>query len=271
MRIEQEFDSLKEPKAFEVYQFLVMAKAHEVAKLVRIGKSISQIAVELGNQESSVISYLCRAVGEGYIRSSDIYFSWSNKQREFMSRSSTDSFPSHSDLKQLNLTSAQVKLFLQLKNRRILRKDMYEMVSEFEVILHRLVYNVLEQNYGNERSQWWTEGVPLNIRQKCRSIQEEEGGLIDEPYCYTTLLDLVKIISKNWELFEGKVRTNYEQKKKQLISDLEKLNSIRNRVMHPVKEGNWDEKDFQFVRSMFCIFAELDLDLQSQPKVLFPN
>lgn len=50
-----------------------MGRPHDVAKLVREGKSFDEIAAELGISEKSVEQYAHRAIGEGLLRESDVY------------------------------------------------------------------------------------------------------------------------------------------------------------------------------------------------------
>ena len=52
-----------------------MGRSSDVAELVRRGLTPTEIAKELGVTVESVAGYLHRAVGEGLIRRSDIYFS----------------------------------------------------------------------------------------------------------------------------------------------------------------------------------------------------
>jgi len=50
-----------------------MGRPHDVANLIRAGKSNDEIAIELRISEKSVEQYVHRAIGEGLLRESDVY------------------------------------------------------------------------------------------------------------------------------------------------------------------------------------------------------
>jgi len=58
-----------------------MGRPKEVADLILAGKTPTQVAADLGVTLVSVEGYLHRAVGEGLLRRSDIYFSIPLEQR----------------------------------------------------------------------------------------------------------------------------------------------------------------------------------------------
>ena len=84
--------------------------------------------------------------------------------------------------------------------------------------------------------------------------QREEDQDPAEEFAYTTLIDLLTVISKNWRLFQSEIPEQYRPDRKKLESDLTRLNGIRNSVMHPVKERRWSDDDFMFVRSLRNLF-----------------
>jgi hypothetical protein len=85
---------------------------------------------------------------------------------------------------------------------------------------------------------------------KCAERREQDDEPCEAAYAYTALLDLSTIMSKNWTLFQSVVPKTYAANRKQLETDLVRLNRIRNAVMHPVKERKWTEDDFEFVRRL---------------------
>lgn len=80
--------------------------------------------------------------------------------------------------------------------------------------------------------------------------REEDAQPCDSPFAYTDLIDLSKIISKNWGLFQDRLPGDYGVNRKVLETDFVRLSTIRNAVMHPVKERDWSEDDFQFVKEV---------------------
>jgi len=225
-----------------------MARKHEAEKLLREGSCPSEIAGHMGISVKSVIQYLCTRVGEGSLRLSDVYFSWPPEKREVLQRAGRGKYPDDRLLSSNGLCREELELFESLRGRRVFSGDMYEYISEAEVAIHGLVRMILERDLGAEESGWWREGIPGSIRGKCALRREEDDEPCQAPYAYTTLIDLSTVISKNWTLFQSAVPREYAANRKQLESDLIRLNRIRNAVMHPVKERKWTEDDFEFVR-----------------------
>jgi hypothetical protein len=232
-----------------------MARKNEVEHLLRQGLYPSQIAKRLGISVKSVVQYLRTQVGEGSLRLSDLYFSWPAAKREILDQASRRKYPDVHLLSANELSRDDLELFQSLSTRRVFAGDLYEHVSEAEVAIHRLVRSCLEREFGSGRDAWWREGIPSNIRSKCAARREEDEDPCDEPYAYTTLIDLRSVISNNWSLFGTEVPEEYRANRKQLESDLLRLNGIRNSVMHPVKERKWSEDDFVFVRRIRALFG----------------
>jgi hypothetical protein len=117
----------------------------------------------------------------------------------------------------------------------------------------------LIRKFGSGEDEWWRQGIPMKIRKECASRREED----DEPsgpYTYTTLIDLSTVITRNWSLFESDLPQEYRVNRKLFESDMVRLNRIRNRVMHPVKEKKWSEDEFVFVRRLYSLFGTLAAD-----------
>jgi hypothetical protein len=71
------------------------------------------------------------------------------------------------------------------------------------------------------------------------------------------MIDLSKIISKNWGLFQNLLPRNYAANHKELESDFARLNRIRNDVMHPVKNKKYSKDDIQFVKNVLDGFLSI--------------
>jgi hypothetical protein len=231
-----------------------MARKFEAEKLLKQGAHPLQVAKQMGISVNSAIQYLCTRVGEGSLRLSDIYFSWPPEKREILQHARRDG---HIELRLLSsngLSREELELFESLRKPNVFSGDMYDYVSAAEVTIHKLVRMVLEQSFGAEESGWWREGIPVSIREKCASRRELDDEPSGSSYAYTTLIDLSTIISKNWALFQGVVPKEYSGNRRQLEKDFNRLNGIRNGVMHPVKERKWTEEDFEFVRLVSAQF-----------------
>jgi len=77
--------------------------------------------------------------------------------------------------------------------------------------------------------------VPTEIRTYCQEMRETDKEPAVEPFCYTTFVHLSKMLHKQWGLFSEVLPAVIRKDKKKLVDDLDKLNIIRNYVMHPVK------------------------------------
>jgi hypothetical protein len=203
-----------------------MGRPEEVANLVRQGKTPAEIARELQVSVTSVVPYLHRAVGEGLLRRSDIYFCVPAERRG-----------SDSTLK---------KWF---SSPRHALGDMYEDLRCIELELHKRIRNRLIREYGDGESGWWRKGVPKKVRGKCLERRERDSDDPCEPFSYSDLLDLYKILEKQWPLLKD-LLPGYAADRKSLGSDLQRLNRIRNRMMHPPRAWVPSERDFDFVRRL---------------------
>jgi predicted transcriptional regulator len=241
-----------------------MARKHEAVQLLEKGFSPSMIARQMGITVSSVMGYLFNQVGEGRIRRSDIVFSIDNRLREAVesdiSRSiarspnyeptiwKSDRIKGRLIKKGLVCDEEDLRVYLILRDARIVMGDMYEFIRDIEVFLHDKIRTVLSGEYGPDC--WWREGVPESIRKACAVTREEDSEPANDPFVYTTVIHLKDIIDKNWgrfaKIFSGKSTSD----KKELMSSLNRLNRIRNTVMHPVKARGLTDNDFAFVRDL---------------------
>lgn len=231
-----------------------MGRKHEAERLLRSGLSPVEIAKQMRISFASVTQYLRTRVGEGALRLSDIYFSFpAERRKQLQQAADTISRTGTSDSPELlggGKDRDELELFISLRQRRVFAGDLYELVSETELTLHQLVRDTLIQEFGSDESGWWRKGIPNELRIKCATRREEDHDPSVSAYCYTDLIDLGKIMFKNWNLFVNVLPTSYRANRKKLESDFALLNRIRNSVMHPVKERKWSEADFEFVRGI---------------------
>ena len=203
--------------------FCTMVRPHQVANLVLQGNTPSMIADQLGLSANSVESYIFRAIGEGLLRRSDVYFSVKPELRK-------------SDR---TLTSWYT-------DPRHALGDMYEDIRRIEVGLHQRIRKSLVDGYGDGELGWWRQGVPERVRLKCQERREKDFDDPCEPFCYSDLLDLAAILEDGWAILKS-LFPAYESDRKRLSKDLQRLNRIRNKVMHPVRGAVPSEDDFDFV------------------------
>ena len=169
----------------------------------------------------------------------------------------------HTNLKAQNgddfdLAPEEVKLYLLCFERAFKDGEMYEALCEIERTLHKKISMILIEKYGPKETGWWRQGVPKKVRVCTTQKREEDTEFADDPpYSYTTLIDLKVIIEDNQPLFEPRLPLLANDKKAKLpviLKDLTRLNTIRNKVMHPVRAAPPTEEEFFFVTEMQARF-----------------
>jgi len=230
-----------------------MARKNEAEMLLRAGFSPAQIAEQMGVSVGTVLPYLRIRVAEGVIRLSDLFFAIPRETRAQFERAITkDAGRLRVNSKKLPkgaYSPEELKLFLELYDSSTFSGDLYEYLAAIEIALHDLVRATLEKLFGKTESGWWRQGVPLRVRQECQGRREEDEDPVEDPFAYTTLINLKQIMEKHWAGFLDALPQHWAQNKKELLQALDRLNSIRNAVMHPVKKRQWTEDDFEFVRA----------------------
>jgi hypothetical protein len=126
-------------------------------------------------------------------------------------------------------------------------RDAYVMISEAELTLSYAIRRILEVTH---EEQWWKVGVPGDIRKKCQERKEEDPDAVDDPFLYTMFIDYKKIIDQRWRFFERAVPLVFSKDKTRLVRALDHLNSIRNKVMHPVKPCAIDSETLRKLRNL---------------------
>lgn len=203
-----------------------MGRPRDVAELVQSGLTPTEIAGRLGVTVESVEGYLHRAVGEGLLRRSDVYFSVPRNNRG---------------------SDRTLRLWFSDPARAL--GDMYEDLRRIETGLHAKVREALIREYGDGEAGWWRKGIPEGVRVKCQERRERDPDDPCEPFSYSDLLDLDKTLEDQWRLLKD-LFPDYTANRKQLSKDLRQLSRIRNKVMHPVRGMVPDEDDFDFVRKL---------------------
>lgn len=203
-----------------------MGRPSEVAKLVRGGQTPSEIASQIGVTVKSVVGYLHRAVGEGMLRRSDIYFAVPQERR-----------------------ASDPTLQIWYSDPAHALGDMYEDLRRIETALHLRIREALIRKFGDGEVGWWRQGIPEGVRVKCQERRERDSDDPCEPFSYSDLLDLDAILENQWGVLNDLV-PDYTANRKQLSKDLRRLSRIRNKVMHPVRGAVPDEDDFDFVRGL---------------------
>jgi len=192
-----------------------MGRPEDVRDLTKQGRTPSEIAADLGGLNiKSVKGYLSRAIGEGYIRWSDVFF---NIEATPENDRATDDRSIYEDLLQ----------------DRVAWGDLYGVLADLEIGLHERIRTTLVEHYGER--DWWLHGIPDDVRNACVDLHRRfpEGSRLS-PYHCTTFRDLIDIILDQWEVFREALPSSLGSDVRDLKDRLQRANRIRNRTMHPV-------------------------------------
>lgn len=243
-----------------------MARRNATGYYLLEGLSPQQIADRMGLTLSTVRQYLCTLVGEGEILRADIAFAIDVAERQLIEEaigscgdvtpgpymkfqkvtSIYDAIPRE---RRRQISRDLIELYLVTRDPR---SDLYALICEVEILLHRLVKQTLEAAYGD---RWWREGIPEPTRKQCQIRKEEDRTPLDEPYRYTTFIDMKSIIENNWRVFSVALPKMLAANKPDTLQTLQRVAGTRNQVMHPVKEISEYESDYRFARKFL---ADLD-------------
>lgn len=124
--------------------------------------------------------------------------------------------------------------------------EMYELLRVVELALHAYIKATFIDVYGE--ANWWRKGVPENIRAECAATRERDHEPASHPFCYTTFIQLKEILKNRWSVFAERLPGKLATDKQHLLSCLQRLNGIRNCVMHPVRDNPLSEEECQFAR-----------------------
>lgn len=224
----------------------------------------AEIARELRVSTAEAIQDLFIAIGEGLIRESDLFFILAQKYKEeTTSLNGMSNAPPQKLLLRLRIDYFDCRiqgskdydldelvLYTSYLKRRVFAGDIYLLLTELERVLHQNTKCVLIQKYGEKESGWWKRGVPETVRINCAQAREFDDESVDHPYHFTTFIHLKKIMDKNWELFSRRLPQSVIGDKAFFLKGIDRLNGIRNQIMHPVREDPPTENDFEFVREM---------------------
>ena len=162
----------------------------------------------MGITVGTVVQYLCTEVGHGRLLRSEILFSVPTDVRIIVETTISDLVdPSQENvlrwIKQHDrgVDLGDVRAYLSLRNPRVPLGDMYQLISELEEHFHSYIKDVFIRKYGDE--EWWRRGVPEGIRKECAGAREVDTEPAEEPFNYTTFIQLKEIFDKRWEVFIG--------------------------------------------------------------------
>ncbi len=230
-----------------------------------------QIAQRRGVSLGTVLGYLEQMVGRGWLRRSELRFSVPHEVHTALRdvlvagrSTSLDAVCSRLAKRGHRFKRDDVEVALRYRDAKFAMGDMYEEIRLIESGLHRAVRQVLTYRFGPAEAGWWRRGVPEAIRVRCQARRESEVDTDPaEPFAYSTMLELAEIIDKNWRDFGEHMVGLSNWTKKDFNTKMQRLNRIRNLVMHPVRAWQPSEADFAFVSELQ---VTLSRDLQALPR-----
>lgn len=237
----------------------------KTVQLLREGFTPSKIAKEMKMTHGAVISDLCMKIGEGDLRRSDIVFSIPRDLRVAIEKvvhetgKLSPNFIARKLQEQgIEVDRVDVSIYLNYRKARVVLGDMYELVRGIELTLHRFLKDALIAEFGE--ADWWRSGVPDYIRADCAALREKDREPADDSYSYTHLINLREIFDKKWSIISNYMPKRLVSEKRELLDRLLKLNRIRNAVMHPVKQVQFTEDEFEFVHDLSADVAKLKVE-----------
>jgi|GEM_PF-1316682 len=227
------------------------ARASECKELFDAGLNLREISEEMEMNIYQIVEYIIKFQGTGDI-STNILFSFDEElishyediiqhiwttvpQIKSIEYASGDYFFPYVERHYKDYKELDKDLFIIYFEQRWPRMwigDLYYELYNLEKTLHSSVKNILEIEFGTNEMGWW-RNIPLKVRNNCNNRREEDSKPV-EPYNYTTLIDKLSIIEKNWNLFAENILKNFKSKKN-FHDEFVRTNEIRNRVMHPIK------------------------------------
>lgn len=130
-------------------------------------------------------------------------------------------------------------------------KEAAAKVTEIHRRLSDYVLNALKSHYESLNQNWWTEGVPLQIRLKCSKEWEEkkQAGKVEEQLY---LIDYIDICHNNWEVLRDVVSLDEPdiQNKKKNTKWIKDINEIRQKTTHP-EHGPLSSEEVAYINSIF--------------------
>ena len=251
-----------------------MQNAAGIIRGISEGLSPSQLAKDCNLPFDLVVQEINAAVHSGRLLRSEVQSTLNRDWLETIRRyaeSSRNFSPEQirallKDTAGIDLGVEELQFYLMYIGKTFWAGETYELLCEIERTLHDQIKRILVEKIPVSKDEvdvdhwsearetaWWRKGVPQEVRIDCVRKREEDSQLVPEhPYCYTNLISLKKIIfsKKRWPLFVNRLPKAVAAHKDDFADRLDTLNSIRNRVMHPVRGTPPNEGDFRFVRRM---------------------
>lgn len=108
-----------------------------------------------------------------------------------------------------------------------------EIIDRIEMTLQRVIVEELKRECGSGEGEWWTVGVPKQVRAKVSQRFEEEDGRRGGREYYFDLIDYRAIAAENFELFDPLLGYGMSKGKEKRFAWMAFVNERRKIVAHP--------------------------------------
>lgn len=106
-------------------------------------------------------------------------------------------------------------------------------IDRVEILLKKMIVQELKQEFGPDESEWWSQGIPKQVRVDASARSESDDNKRGAKEAYFDLMDYRKIAHSQWVLFQpvlgyGKKNDSKDKQTKWLVD----VNEMRNSVAH---------------------------------------
>jgi len=232
-----------------------MGVREDTLDMLRAGLSPKDISQQRDVNINTTLGYLDQLVGRGDLRRSDILFTVPQEMRSLITAYGLPgedyrTVYNRIQRSKFDVDPEDVQPVQKYRDARHVLGDMYEDIRAIETYLHAVIGQALLDEYEESETGWWRQGIPESVRKSCVVRQEEDPAPVEDPYCYTDLLDLWHILDKKWAVLSKVLPDEMTTNKQDLRRKLVRLNTIRRNVMHPVRGVMPSEDDFEFVHDL---------------------
>ena len=126
-----------------------------------------------------------------------------------------------------------------------------KLIDELNSVLYQDVIRSLKAHYGASEKEWWWNGVPSAIREKCLAQQNRDNGK-NEFWNYLSLADYQTIVPSTWIAFENRydIYNLGSKSKTEKVKWIGRINAIRQTTHHPEK-GMISKDEVATVREIY--------------------
>lgn len=128
-------------------------------------------------------------------------------------------------------------------------------VPKIQLIIANNIIITLKKEFGEKEDGWWLKGIPRNIRLKVAERREDDPDRPELEQSFD-LIDYKQVILEHWPLF-GEKYSQEKGNKKEKMSWMDKLNTIRRKVAHP-ERGRVTKDELEFLTGILSWIEKIN-------------